>query len=223
MNYSLVVGVGGAVQNTWTPSGATCDTSEVPPPAADADNDGTPDDSDAFPNDPNEDTDTDGDGIGDNGDTADEDPTNGDDDGEGNESDNSAGGGGTCQAAPTCTGDGIACATLHQQWQTRCAIERLATQLASGDGGTGEEPPPDEGDDWGEGDGSTPSWQEVEVGSELLDTGGFMGAGSCPTWGPLELLGTSYALPQVHCDILEWIGYLVVMVALVVAARILGS
>ena len=40
----------------------------------DADGDGTPDDEDAFPNDPNETVDTDGDGVGDNGDVFPNDP-----------------------------------------------------------------------------------------------------------------------------------------------------
>ncbi len=39
-----------------------------PASSQDSDGDGTPDDQDAFPNDPNEDTDTDGDGVGDNAD-----------------------------------------------------------------------------------------------------------------------------------------------------------
>ncbi|MCH7869749.1 MAG: hypothetical protein IH881_18795 [Myxococcales bacterium] len=40
----------------------------APPPPPDRDNDGTPDDSDAFPDDPNESVDTDADGVGDNAD-----------------------------------------------------------------------------------------------------------------------------------------------------------
>jgi fibronectin type 3 domain-containing protein len=43
-----------------------------PPPAADSDNDGVPDDQDHFPNDPSETTDTDGDGSGNNADTDDD-------------------------------------------------------------------------------------------------------------------------------------------------------
>lgn len=133
MSYAFVVGAGGELQNTWSPSGATCSESEAPPPIADTDGDGTPDSEDAFPNDPNEDTDTDGDGIGDNADHAPGDNEDGADDGEGNESDNQAHGGGTCAAPPTCTGDGIACATLNQQWRTRCAIEGHGQKVENGD------------------------------------------------------------------------------------------
>lgn len=120
----IPVGGEGYEGPAWYPSGAACVPNEdAPPPEPDADGDGVPDDQDAFPNDPNEQTDADEDGVGDNADTAPEDPDNGADDGEGNESDNVAAGGGTCQAPPTCSGDGIACAQLYQQWRTRCAVE----------------------------------------------------------------------------------------------------
>ncbi|NJC46977.1 UNVERIFIED_ORG: hypothetical protein GGR78_000198 [Xanthomonas campestris] len=108
----------------FSPSGNTCaSTGKDPPPKLDSDGDGVPDDSDAFPNDPSESTDSDGDGIGDNGDTAPDDADNGADGGSGNESDNTASGGGTCDAPPSCSGDGIACNALYQQWRTRCAVE----------------------------------------------------------------------------------------------------
>lgn len=115
--------------NFFAPTGTTCTSTDAPEPKIDTDGDGVPDDEDAFPNDPNESQDTDGDGIGDNADTAPDDPTNGDDDGEGNESDNSAGGGGTCDAPPSCEGDGIACNTNFQAWKTRCAVEGLGGKV----------------------------------------------------------------------------------------------
>lgn len=115
--------------NFFSPTGSTCTTADAPEPSIDTDGDGVPDDEDAFPNDPNESQDSDGDGIGDNADTAPDDPTNGDDDGEGNESDNSAGGGGTCAAPPSCQGDGIACNTNFQAWKTRCAVEGLGGKV----------------------------------------------------------------------------------------------
>lgn len=223
MDSVLVIEPDGSSETQWQATGAVCTETDAPPPQADADGDGVPDDTDAFPNDPNESADTDGDGTGDNEDFAPEDPTDGVDDGTGDETDNQAGGGGTCGAPPSCSGDGIACATLYQQWETRCAIDRLAAGL-NGDGSQGDGGGDEEDDNpWGEGDGSTPSFNVQNVDSQLLDTSGFMGGGSCPTWGPIEILGVSYPLPQVHCDILEWIGFLVVAVALVVAARILGS
>lgn len=44
----------------------------------------------------------------------------------------SVSGGGTCDAAPACSGTGkIACATLWQQWKTRCAVEKSGTTVGS--------------------------------------------------------------------------------------------
>lgn len=134
MDYSLTIDVDGSVSNVWSASGATCTTTDNPAPRVDTDGDGTPDDEDAFPNDPNEDTDTDGDGVGDNTDPNPTDPTDGADDGSGDESDNIASGGGTCAAAPTCSGDGIQCAQLYQQWRIRCASEGQHTNVAGAGG-----------------------------------------------------------------------------------------
>lgn len=99
-----------------------CTTGEAP--KVDTDGDGEPDESDVFPNDPNETKDTDGDGIGDNADIADADAGNGqdtpgEDDGD-DEGDNQASGGGDCNAPPSCSGDGIACNTNWQIWRMRC-------------------------------------------------------------------------------------------------------
>lgn len=114
------------------PDGATCGagsysvctSADVPEPMVDTDGDGVPDEEDAFPNDPTETADSDGDGVGDNADFSPDDPTDGSDtpgeeDGD-DEGDNQASGGGTCDAPPSCKGDGIACAQLFQQWKIRC-------------------------------------------------------------------------------------------------------
>lgn len=42
-----------------------------------------------------------------------------------------ASGGGSCTAAPACSGGPIACATLWQQWKTRCAVEKAGTTIGS--------------------------------------------------------------------------------------------
>ncbi|MFA1288195.1 hypothetical protein ACDJ03_10350 [Xanthomonas axonopodis pv. nakataecorchori] len=116
----------------YVATGSACSVSaDNPSPEFDADGDGVPDDKDAFPNDPNESKDTDGDGIGDNADVAPEDPENGKDKDEGNEKDNQAGGGGTCGAPPTCSGDAIACNTNWQIWRMRC--QGTATGSVTGD------------------------------------------------------------------------------------------
>lgn len=109
-----------AAGNFFAPTGTTCTTTDAPEPSIDTDGDGVPDDEDAFPEDPNESQDSDGDGIGDNADHSPDDADNGEDDGEGNESDNTATGGGDCNAPPACKGDGIACNTNYQVWKHRC-------------------------------------------------------------------------------------------------------
>lgn len=76
-------------------------------PAEDYDNDGILDEDDADPGDAQDSTDQ----------------------GEGDEKDNVASGGASCSTAPSCTGDGIACATLYQQWKTRCAVEALQIEV----------------------------------------------------------------------------------------------
>jgi hypothetical protein len=113
------------VPSSYYATGAICTEADVPPPRPDADQDGVPDEDDAFPNDPNESADSDGDGIGDNADVAIDDATNGDDksaEGEDNgERDNKAEGGRDCNAPPSCSGDGIQCNQLFQQWSIRCS------------------------------------------------------------------------------------------------------
>ena len=109
----------------YSTTGSTCTSEDHPEPRLDTDNDGVPDDEDAFPNDPNESADSDGDGIGDNADFSPNDPTDGSDepgeeDGD-DEGDNTASGGGDCKAPPSCKGDGIQCNQLFQQWQIRCS------------------------------------------------------------------------------------------------------
>lgn len=119
-----------------TPEPTTCNASGCFP---DADQDGVPDDTDAFPDDPTESTDSDGDGLGDNADHAPDDPTNGSDDGEGDESDNQSSGGGACGGAPpTCVGDGILCNVLWQNYNARCALERIEGHARGIEEGIGE-------------------------------------------------------------------------------------
>lgn len=150
-------------------------------PAVDYDEDGTPDEEDTQPGDPD----------------------NGADDGEGDEGDNAASGGGTCGAAPSCSGDGIACAILYQTWATRCAVVNL--DLDSGGGPPGE----DEGgvdttgmgdaNDFGDAGVSAADAWRPGVGEEGgppgvgdFDTTGWLGgARSCPVFPVVDVLGVS--------------------------------
>lgn len=97
------------------------------PPNPDRDGDGVPNETDAFPDDPDESSDRDGDGVGDNADSAPDDPTNGADEDEegGDEGDNQSAGGGNCKAPPVSSGDAILTQIAYQAWATRCAAEKL--------------------------------------------------------------------------------------------------
>lgn len=216
----------------WDPTGSVCTNGDLQPPAPDADSDGAPDDEDAFPDNPNESQDTDGDGIGDNADSAPDDADNGADDGTGDESDNQAGGGGTCQAPPSCSGDGIACASLFQQWRTRCAIEGLSNQLGNGDGGgTGNGDGEGEGDDAAEYNG--PDADEdpqganrgtLGLGTNRIDESGFWSSRACPTLPviPLGIFGSfdpnSLAW---FCDFVTIVRGVLILLGAFIALRIL--
>jgi hypothetical protein len=119
------------------------------------------------------------------------------------------GGGATCEDRPACTGDVISCAILNQQWETRCAIERL--------GDDGEEPEPIEGN-------AEDHYSDEEIGIGTFNTSGFLGGGGCPADTiVLNFFGSSEAVPMLWCDILPWLGFLVVAAATVTGVRILGS
>ena len=178
----------------------------------DRDGDGDPNDTDPDPNDPDvhgPPTDSDGDGIPDQRDPFPNDPTNGgsdpgQDDGD---SDNSAGGGGTCGAAPTCSGDGILCGILYQQWRTRCDAQEFNS-------------PPSvhaNGDD-------TSQVRQSGGTTDLLIALGSPGSGggSCPEPPTFAAFGATYELPftDVLCPLFAIIGPLIVVGAYVAAARI---
>lgn len=113
----------------------------------DADGDGKDDGTDPCPNDPSDtcnipddSKDTDGDGVPDHKDPYPNDPNDGKDDGDGDESDNTASGGGTCVTPPSCGGDAIQCNQLFQLWSIRCGKgEGTAQEPGSGTDGNGGE------------------------------------------------------------------------------------
>jgi hypothetical protein len=212
----------------WANNGDRCTVGE--PPIIDTDGDGTPDVDDAFPNDSGETTDSDGDGIGDNADVAPNDPNNGQDGSQppapppdpgdcggagqppcerpGDESDNVSTGGGTCDAPPACSGDGIQCNQLFQQWKMRCAAEGLLAQGEDGDGdGDGNEPGAPgsvpSAQSLYEPTGDTPSTVYADFKTRVMDSPlinaatGFFNAdglsGTCPTF-TLTMFGRSIAL-----------------------------
>ena len=121
-----------------SPNGGTFVPGRLP---SDIDGDGIPDledgdmDGDGINN--GSDDDADGDGI-----LNEDDPTpDGDLDGgtddeiEEEEEENEVSGGGTCDSAPTCSGDEAACAVVLQSWETRCAVDELTEEIEETDDG----------------------------------------------------------------------------------------
>lgn len=228
----------------------TCTTGDPQPtecPASgpcspDADGDGVPDENDAFPNDPGEDTDSDGDGVGDNGDNAPGDATNGADHGTGNETDNTSTGGGNCATPPQSSGDGIAAQVAFQAWKIRCAIENVtdgnklrtsSTTTGSGDG---------TGDHYDQNDNGTPDYLEgqddtdvagqyqpgsawaSDDGSLNLDSNGYGFSRSCPAPPTITLRGTSHTLNvDGMCELGEIIAALVLVMAFAHAAWVVAQ
>lgn len=98
--------------------------------------------------------------------------------------------GGSCTQVPLCTGDkcnAMEYASLLQQWRTTCAVEKMAkNQGESADGqpdwtkvtGTGTE---------GQGEEPEKPHQTRSLGLGMLDDGGFLGGGSCPSFGSVDL------------------------------------
>lgn len=122
----------------WIPSGASCTVGPndgyVPP--LDSDGDGISDSYDNAPFNP-------GDSSSPNDPDKPKGETNNDGDGSGNG--NQSSGGGSCDAPPSSSGDGILAQIAYQAWATRCAIERSKDangnlRTTGGQNGTGQTP-----------------------------------------------------------------------------------
>lgn len=229
--------------------GTTCDGPDNitdDPLINDADGDGIEDKNDKCPNDPtnkcdipDDSKDTDGDGIPDHKDPYPNDPDNGKDDGSGNESDNTASGGGTCVTPPTCSGDAIQCNQLYQLWSIRCGKgpdSGGAGQPGTAVGGTTDVTPvvnavedvdqsvkdlnQDFKDFVGDGSGEFVVGdikQERSISTDSLDTSGFGFPRAC-SFTPISIPvgNTSMNIDfgsTGACTIFTWTGYLVVALA----------
>lgn len=129
--------------------------------------------------------------------------------------DDNAGGGGTCDAEPFCSGDIILCNVLSQQWRTRCAIEEL--------GGDGEPSESDYGPD-GDADGV---WADDEGGDQWagIDSAGWIGGGGgqCPSLGTFSFMDHAINLDEhFPCAALRILAALILAGAFVQAGFIIG-
>lgn len=137
------------------------------------------------------------------------------DDGDGD----SAGGGATCAAAPSCSGDAINCAVLDQAWRIRCAND-------SNDNGMDDWLEPKEGDGALPDDGQDgePGTGEKEISASLIEMGGFGGSRSCPALGSINIppFGSfSFDDKPWLCDMVNLIRALMYLLAAFVSIRIL--
>lgn len=175
-------------------------------PATDYDEDGTPDEDDPYP----------------------DDQQNGDDEGEGNETDNSASGGGTCGAAPACSGDGIACAILFQTWKTRCAVEKLDASggVPGGEDGGVDTTGMGNANDFGHaGVTAADAWRpEGEGTAPQFDMGGWLGGSrSCPSLPVIDVMGVTLDFNNADlCWFMAIGGQLVLVFAALACIRIYG-
>ena len=96
-------------------------------------------------------------------------------------------GGGSCDAGFACTGgDPVLCSIAQQQFNARCESE-------SRFGGNASDFPGNSG-----GDGDDPTQEDVHkshtFGLGMLDNSGFLGGGSCPDFGSVQVMGVSVDL-----------------------------
>lgn len=96
-------------------------------------------------------------------------------------------GGGSCDAGFACTGgDPVLCSIAQQQFNARCESE-------SRFGGNASDFPGNSG-----GNGDDPTQEDVHkshtFGLGMLDNSGFLGGGSCPDFGSVQVMGVSVDL-----------------------------
>ena len=133
---------------------------------------------------------------------------------------NSASGGATCDAPPSCDGDAISCAILQQQWSTRCELQKhddstdLGSKLANGqDPMAGQLPTPGKAD-------------QVDLSSKLSNVDDMGIAAQClgNIDVPLSLPGGGWNLhidTTPLCDIGKLLGYLNMLGTLMLCAYML--
>lgn len=133
-----------------------------------------------------------------------------------------ASGGGDCSNAPTCQGDAIQCAILRQQWENRCSSKSIEDAL--GKGSQQAEALAQVGTDSMIGNPA-----DLTSITETLDVSGQISqqkflAGGCIADETISLpYGQSLTIPfSSLCPYLEIFGNIMVIVAMLAAARIVG-
>lgn len=118
----------------------------------------------------------------------------------------SAGGGDDCNAPPTCDGDAIQCAILHQEWNNRCNVTVDESQAGAVMG------QPD-----------AVATETVDMSDVLHEDTLAHADGSCPADPTFTVNGHTFTLPfgMFLCQFFAWLAPVVMVVAYFMAARIL--
>lgn len=131
--------------------------------------------------------------------------------------DGQASGGTSCGAAPACSGDPIQCMVAYQAWETRCAVGSLEEAITNDPGGLGTDGDANPNDLWDTTDDGP--------GFENLDSEGMGLTRQCP----MSNLNFAFLEDSVSvsgepiCQAGSIIGILVLLLAYIQAARIIGG
>lgn len=156
----------------------------------------------------------------------------GDGDGDGEEDGKDEGklaGGAGCDAPPVCEGNAIECYHAQEAWRLRCeAVNDPATaDISNLLAGYEEEEAADLAGFLGsDGQGDLDSHREVkEIDLGELDDSGFLGGGgTCPSFAPVMVKGSSLGIDMSKfCELLANVGQIVMALAYLVAIRIIAG
>jgi hypothetical protein len=124
-----------------------------------------------------------------------------------------ASGGGNCTEQPECHGEDVMCLVALEAWRSACATEKAFP--TTGDSPTGLE-------------GQRPEDLQViqDDGENLLsqiDTGGFLGGGSCPQLPSFSAMGASFSFADQpwFCSFVAALGSIILFVGGAIAAGII--
>lgn len=150
-----------------------------------------------------------GDGKGDGGGTGEIDAGDGDGDGDGGD-----GFSGNCEAGFQCEGDPITCAIAREQHIRNCQLWKETDQSNLFDAAL-------RGEDPGDAALKKENWEQVELGSGVIDTSRWLGGG-CVEDFTTSIMGVSIEIPFSRlCPYLDFMGAIVVAFAMLAAMRII--
>lgn len=129
------------------------------------------------------------------------------------------------------TGDVANCATPFSVEGTNAnavKLRAMRAQLCKGDANGDGRPDWTETDgteagDGDEGNDTTPGTRSLSFGTDLLDTGGFLGAGGCPSLGTVDLVFTqvNFDSNPYFCTLVQLMRAVLLMIGAFIALRIL--